>query len=171
MNSPFGQFSDDSTQAFNEAMAERFDFKQCQRSDGTIYGVPDKSNCAQKGAKEVKPNKGGEGGGSANSKEIEQMTSSKGGGQAGLSQKRTKVKKKFSTLGTHALRDVIAKVFPGKETKKLFNDELELFGLAGMNKAAAKMVIEEAYKAFAKIQTNEGKKPLSITSLMSGEKL
>ena len=31
-----------------------FDFKQCQRRDGSIYGVPDKSSCAQKGAKEVK---------------------------------------------------------------------------------------------------------------------
>lgn len=34
-----------------------FDFKQCQRSDGTIYGVPNTSDCAMKGAKEVKSTK------------------------------------------------------------------------------------------------------------------
>ena len=42
-----------------EAAAERYDFKQCQRQDGSIYGVKDSSSCSQKGAKEVKADKGG----------------------------------------------------------------------------------------------------------------
>ena len=55
-------FTEESYAAFQEAASEKYDFKQCQRQDGTIYGVKDSSACSQKGAKEVKSNKGGEGG-------------------------------------------------------------------------------------------------------------
>ena len=44
-------------ESFAEGCDDTFDFKTCKRSDGTTYGVPDKSDCAQKGAKEVKPGK------------------------------------------------------------------------------------------------------------------
>jgi hypothetical protein len=32
-------------QAFQEAMAERYDFKTCERKDGTTYGIPSGSDC------------------------------------------------------------------------------------------------------------------------------
>ena len=47
--------------SFAESCDESFDFKQCQRSNGTMYGVPDKSSCAQKGSKEVKGQQGNTG--------------------------------------------------------------------------------------------------------------
>jgi len=34
---------------------QHFDFKVCQRSNGSFYGVPQSSSCSMKGAKEVKP--------------------------------------------------------------------------------------------------------------------
>jgi len=37
---------------------QHFDFKQCKRSDGTVYGVPDASACVQKGSKEVSKSEG-----------------------------------------------------------------------------------------------------------------
>ncbi len=47
---------------FSEGVMETcYDFKTCQRSNGTTYGVPSSSDCAQKGAREVKPNQGGGG--------------------------------------------------------------------------------------------------------------
>ena len=54
MNNAFGQFSEEALEAAREA----WDFKTCERSDGTYYGVPDKSACAQKGAREVKGKRG-----------------------------------------------------------------------------------------------------------------
>ena len=70
-------FTPESYAAFEEAALEKYDFKQCQRQDGTIYGVKDSSACSQKGAKEVKPNKGGEGGGGASKSSDEGESSSK----------------------------------------------------------------------------------------------
>ena len=49
--SDYHQFGEPSGAGFIDT---HFDFKTCARTDGTTYGVPDKSSCAQKGAKEVK---------------------------------------------------------------------------------------------------------------------
>jgi len=49
--SDYHQFGEPSGAGFIDT---HFDFKQCQRSNGSIYGVPDTSDCAMKGAKEVK---------------------------------------------------------------------------------------------------------------------
>ena len=38
-------FTPESYSSFHEAATEKYDFKQCQRADGTVYGVPDKSAC------------------------------------------------------------------------------------------------------------------------------
>ena len=38
-------FNEDAYAAFAEAAAEKYDFKQCLRADGSIYGIPDKSAC------------------------------------------------------------------------------------------------------------------------------
>jgi hypothetical protein len=78
-----------------ESFSESFDFTQCQRSDGTIYGT--KGKCAQKGAKEVSPKKGGEGGG--------QLALSSTRKQAGAMTKD--YTDDLDKLGTHALRDRI----------------------------------------------------------------
>ena len=64
----FGDFDKTSEEAFMEAALEKYDFKQCQRQDGSIYGVKDSSSCSQKGAKEVKKDEGGEGGESTSKK-------------------------------------------------------------------------------------------------------
>ena len=42
-----------SYQAYQDAMAERFDFKTCARNDGSTYGIPSGSDCGS-GRKEVK---------------------------------------------------------------------------------------------------------------------
>ncbi len=55
--------------SFAESCDDTFDFKTCQRSDGTMYGVPESSSCAQKGAKEVQKS--------------ERNQSSRGGGYGG----------------------------------------------------------------------------------------
>ena len=49
MKNSFGQFSEDALARFSE----EYSFKTCKRQDGSTYGIPDKSNCAQKGAKET----------------------------------------------------------------------------------------------------------------------
>ena len=51
-DSAFESFSE----GYLEAAREAWEFKQCQRKDGTIYGVPDSSSC-EKG-KEVKASQG-----------------------------------------------------------------------------------------------------------------
>jgi len=58
MKNSNGQFNEFVFSEFEKAMADRFDFKQCKRSDGTIYGVPNDSDCAQKGSREVSPSQG-----------------------------------------------------------------------------------------------------------------
>ena len=55
--------------SFAESCDDTFDFKTCRRSDGTMYGVPESSSCAQKGAKEVQKS--------------ERNQSSRGGGYGG----------------------------------------------------------------------------------------
>ena len=53
--SAFDDFSEYAQAAMDFASSEEYlDFKTCRRSDGSYYGVPDKSSCAQKGAKEVR---------------------------------------------------------------------------------------------------------------------
>ena len=39
---------------FEEGMADRYDFKQCKRRDGTYYGIRDDYDCGS-GATELKP--------------------------------------------------------------------------------------------------------------------
>ena len=38
-------FDPTSYEAFEEAMAERYDFARCKRSDGSTYGIPNDANC------------------------------------------------------------------------------------------------------------------------------
>ena len=48
-------FTPESYSSFHEAATEKYDFKQCQRADGTVYGVPDKSACVS--GKDYNPEK------------------------------------------------------------------------------------------------------------------
>lgn len=50
----FGSFSDDLLEQFKQDYAERYDFAQCKRPDGTIYGT--KGKC-QPPAREVSAKK------------------------------------------------------------------------------------------------------------------
>ena len=59
MKNHFGEFDESVLKALRDAynpdansFAESYDFKTCQRSDGTTYGTS--GDCAQKGSKEVK---------------------------------------------------------------------------------------------------------------------
>ena len=51
MNNAFGKINEEALHEFSEA----YDFKTCERSDGTTYGT--NGDCSQKGAKEVKESK------------------------------------------------------------------------------------------------------------------
>ena len=38
-------FTPESYAAFHEAATDKYDFKQCKKADGIVYGIPDKSSC------------------------------------------------------------------------------------------------------------------------------
>jgi len=101
---------------FGEFNKETLDFVQCQRSDGTIYGS--RGGCKQKGAKEVKSNKGGEGGGGRNTSDVLSGNTSK-----------------LNQLGTHALRDVIDQV--GKKATLAQSDKAKAIIEAAYKKHSA----------------------------------
>jgi len=175
MKNHFGEFDESVLKAlrdaynpdansFAESCDESFDFVQCQRSDGTIYGT--KGKCAQKGAKEVKPNKGGEGGGTENKNHaISNMVKYEKGKQIEWKPADPKALKRaqdrLDKLGTHALRDVITQsMAPGKLDP---TDNLE--------KAVAIRIVDEAYSRLTKLKKEEGKKVPTLTSLVKAETL
>jgi len=136
------------------------DFKQCQRQDGSIYGVKDSSSCSQKGAKEVKADKGGEGGGQlslATSRKLVEPASQ------GVENAKKGYTSKLDKMGTQALKDRITN-YIGKGQGKSATD-----GGAPMDTdkpKGAQFVITEAFDRVNKIRKGEGKKPVSLTSIV-----
>ena len=158
MKNHFGQFDDTSKEAYMEAALERYDFKQCQRQDGSIYGVSDKSSCAQKGSKEVKANKGGEGGGSLSLATNRKMLSSAAGGNESA---KKKYESNLDKMGTHALRDQITQNV-GKGQGKSATDKGSMLD----NKKELQYAITESFDRINKIRKGEGKEPMSLTSVV-----
>jgi hypothetical protein len=134
-----------------EAAYEAYEFTQCQRSDGTIYGT--KGKCAQKGAKEVSPKKGGEGGG--------QLALSSTRKQAGAMNKA--YTDDLDKLGTHALRDRMTG-YIGKTQGKSATDSGAPINTD--NKKPTQFVITESFDRINKIRRGEGKEPMTLTSII-----
>ena len=155
-------FTPESYAAFSEAASERYDFKQCQRQDGTIYGVKDSSACSQKGAKEVKSNKGGEGGGDLSSSTTRKTATA---AVEGNEVAKKKYLDGLDKLGTHALRDRITKTV-GKAQGTSATESAGV--LDTKNPEKTQFVITEAFDRINKIRKGEGKKPMSLTSVVDG---
>ena len=156
----FGQFNDVSEEAFKEAALERYDFKQCQRQDGSIYGVSGKSSCAQKGSKEVKANKGGEGGGQlslATSRKLVEPASQ------GSESAKKGYTDKLDKMGTQALTDRITN-YIGKGQGKSATDVGS--PLDTTDPKGTQFVITESFDRINKIRKEEGKKPVTLTSIV-----
>ena len=125
--------------SFAESCDEGFDFKQCQRSDGTIYGS--RGDCAQKGSKEVKTSQGGVGLFGATGKDNVK--------------KASKGQLKIKSLGSQATIDLISEA-------------------AKMESASPKdraKVVQMGYKHLTELAKGEGKKPPTLTSIVSGAQL
>ena len=162
MANHFGKFKETDVALFYEMAAEKYDFKQCQRQDGTVYGVKDSSGCVQKGAKEVKANKGGEGGGHLTAK-----TNSKLAGAAAQGSEKSKEKylSNLDKLGTHALRDQMT-IAVGKAQGTSATESAGV--LDTKNPEKQQMIITESFDRINKIRKEEGKKPMSLTSIIDG---
>jgi len=156
----FGQFDDVSKEAFMEAAAERYDFKQCQRQDGSIYGVSDKSACSQKGAKEVKADKGGEGGGNLKTAANKKLLD---GAVAGNEGAKKKYESNLDKMGTHALRDQITNNV-GKSQGRSATDSGA--PLPTDHPEKLQYAITESFDRINKIRKGEGKEPMSLTSIV-----
>ena len=154
----FGDFDKTSEEAFMEAALEKYDFKQCQRQDGSIYGVKDSSSCSQKGAKEVKKDKGGEGGGSLTLATNRKLLSAASGGDKNA---QKKYESNLDKLGTHALRDQITQNV-GKGQGKSATDKGSMMD----NKKELQYAITESFDRITKIRKDEGKEPMSLTSVV-----
>ena len=147
-----------------DAAYEAYDFTQCQRSDGTIYGTSGK--CKQKGSKEVSANKGGEGGGGRKSRGALEVSKSLAALEKGTAEdidvrmgKKTfdeDLEKLIGGLGTDALRTQITKA--AKASK-------------GGSNAAAQKVVVKAFDSLAKIKKGEKKSVPSVTSMVDGSDL
>lgn len=153
-------FTLESYAAFEEAALKKYDFKQCQRQDGTVYGVKDSSDCAQKGSKEVKANKGGEGGGHLTAKTNSKIASA-------ATQGNEKAKEKYLSnldkLGTHALRDQMT-IAVGKSQGKSATKGAGV--LDTKNPEKQQMAITESFDRINKIRKGEGKEPMTLTSVI-----
>ena len=158
MTNHFGQFDSDSMEAFTEAALEKYDFKQCARQDGSIYGVKDSSSCAQKGSKEVKSDKGGEGGGNLTLATNRKLLSSAAGGNESA---KKKYESNLDKMGTHALRDQITQNV-GKGQGKSATDKGSMLD----NKEELQYAITESFDRINKIRKGEGKEPMSLTSVV-----
>jgi hypothetical protein len=153
-------FTDESYAAFKEAALEKYDFKQCQRQDGSIYGVPDKSSCAQKGSKEVKANKGGEGGGNLKTATNKKLLDGAVSGNEGA---KKEYESNLDKMGTHALRDQITNNV-GKTQGKSATDSGA--PLPTDNPEKLQYAITESFDRINKIRKGEGKEPMTLTSIV-----
>ena len=155
-------FTEESYLSFREAALERYDFKQCARQDGTVYGVSDKNSCSQKGSKEVKANKGGEGGG-----QLSNATSRKivGPASEGSESAKKGYTDKLDKMGTQALSDRITN-YIGKGQGQSATDVGA--PMDTKNPKSAQFVITECFDRINKIRKEEGKEPATLTSMVDG---
>ena len=119
---------------------EAYDFTQCKRSDGTIYGTRGEK-CLQKGAKEVSKSEGGTGLFGPTGKDNAKKASS---GQL-----------KINKLGSQATIDLIS-------------EAAKMEGVRPQDKAK---VIKMGYDHLSELAKGEGKKPPTLTSIVSGSTL
>lgn len=136
------------------------DFKQCQRQDGSIYGVKDSSSCSQKGSKEVKSNKGGEGGGNLSNATTKKLA---GPASEGSKEAAKAYRDGLDKLGTQALRDRMTN-YIGKSQGRSATDSGA--ALNTDNPKPTQFVITEAFDRVNKIRKGEGKKPITLTSVI-----
>ena len=153
MKNHFGEFDESVLKAlrdaynpdansFAESCDESFDFVQCQRSDGTIYGS--RGECKQKGAKEVKPSTGGYAGpinkSHDNALKLSKQEVKKLGSQATIDY-------------LSAWKDLSMDSFPEKARRE-----------AGER-------IQSAYNHLIQLNKGEGKKAPTVRSIVSGNVL
>ena len=162
MKNHFGQFEGVAEEAFMEAALEKYDFKQCARQDGTIYGVSDKNSCSQKGSKEVKADKGGEGGGQLSAATSRKLVEPASQGSESAKKGYTD---KLDKMGTQALTDRITN-YIGKGQGKSATDLGSPLDTA--NPKGTQFVITECFDRINKIRKEEGKEPATLTSIVDG---
>ena len=175
----FGTFN-----ASEETLArEMWEFKQCQRSNGSIYGVPDSSSCAQKGSKEVSTKKQNKlfSNSNTNREGVGNMVKSIGAGPNAFSPSELQLKKHADGLNAK-VKQAAPKMREGdlratiqnskkaietaeKKTKNMDSAKAETV------KKGLKTAVETLYDELAKRQKAEGKKPESLTSMLSSENL
>ena len=129
--------------SFAESCDEFFDFTQCQRSDGTIYGS--RGDCAQKGAKEVTSQQGN----TAEARKIAEAYATPGGVSWG------KFGDVFEKMDDEAKRNTISLI--GKKGAAAKTPQEAEKALNALQYAAA---------ARGAIAIGEGKKVPSITSIV-----
>lgn len=181
MKNAFGQFSDDSMDAFNEAIMNRFDFKQCQRTDGTIYGVPDKSSCTQKGAKEVsKGKKKGFGGFTVGNGTLDTVLELVADPKDSVAETKANANKRVNERVSelikgaqeadlrNALQNIKRNVGQIERRSELYekSPEIRKATLEGLGDATRLM-----YNEMVKRQKEEGLKPESLTSMIPAQDL
>ena len=132
-------------------------YTQCQRSDGTIYGTS--GSCKQKGAKEVSPKKGGEGGGELSNRTTGGMLEPAGMGDKAAQKGYTQG---LDQLGTHALRDRMTKVVGKVQGKSATEVGIPM----EKDRRGMQFALTEAYDRINRIRKGEGKEPMSITSII-----
>ena len=150
---------DDFAEGLMEAAYENY--TQCQRSDGTIYGT--KGKCQQKGAKEVSAKKGGEGGGG-----LSKLSTSKQADGAAVApgSARNAYLKDLDSLGTHALRDRMTQTVKGSVQGRSASASSAPLPTQGASKQKYQMIVTESMDRINKIRKGEGKKPMTLTSVI-----
>ena len=132
---------------------EVLDYKQCARPDGTVYGIPDSSDCGS-GRKEVKSKRSG---------------GLLGSDHENISVVRTNAKNDVYTDKTSAW---VKKLDKKQSTELLQRINKERAGVGTEQRQKIyKRFIEETYDHLSKIYKAEGKTPPTITSLISGKNM
>ena len=160
------------------------DFKQCQRSDNTYYGVPDTSECAMKGAKEVSQ-KAGTGLLGKPGKVQDVDSAAEQAAQSGVNPKqqdkiaKSSLKEAMAYIGKSTKADLehtLEKFNGGRidELVKLAERDHRATGRQSSLEVAKKnvgKVIVATYLELAKREKQEGKKAKTITSYIKAETL
>jgi len=154
MNNSFGHIPEDLLQQAQDA----WEFKQCQRSDGTIYGS--RGDCKQKGSKEVKSQQG-------NTPQARDLAANTLSTNHGTKENAKEFQKAINKMDDEALRNNIS----------LIGSKLELIGFGrsygDMDKQEAQYgkkalpVLKALFDRRREIAEGEGRKVPTATSVLS----